>query len=218
MTNEQRLSVPAAVKLMCDGLKISTHEAEIRLIEADAKGKIPVIIDQKAYTEYSTAIQQTQDNRAIEKTLGGQMAASSGFTNSGSYLDLLRDSANQGAIAQTAFIQCGTVNRNKFKRWLDSESKLKKALDAAVKVGSQAPQPSKPAATPGTKEHKYRNAGDAALIAKALKWVAKKGMTYSEAARQLAPLATGGDEQHRINRLRRLIPLALIGSAKHRQT
>ena len=76
----------------------------------------------------------------------------------------------------------------------------------------------KPATKQKTKVHHYRHAGDAGLVARGLKLVAK-GASNSEAARRLAPHAIGGTLEQRIDRLRRLVgKLAVIGSAKHRQS
>ena len=50
-------------------------------------------------------------DRAIEKTIGGQQAevAASGFGAAGSALDLLRDSAAQGALHKAVLAQQGLI-------------------------------------------------------------------------------------------------------------
>src|SRR5580704_5671282 len=51
------------------------------------------------YTKVSTAIQEQQESREISKALGQTQAdvAGAGFAESGSALDILRESAQQGA-------------------------------------------------------------------------------------------------------------------------
>src|SRR5436305_2093773 len=54
------------------------------------------------YTEMSTQVKQMQAQRALTMGLGETKAdvAGAGFAESGSALDLLRDSASQGALQQ----------------------------------------------------------------------------------------------------------------------
>jgi hypothetical protein len=112
---------------------------------------------------------------------------------------LLRDARNSGEVR---CINDNGINKGDLIGWLDRHP----------------PQTSKPATPKKGKVHNYRHAGDAALVARGLKMVTK-GMTNSEAARQLAPQATGGTELQRIDRLRRLIgALAVIGTAKDSQS
>src|SRR6516165_945119 len=63
------------------------------------------------YTKQSTAIQEYQKQREVMQTLGQQQAdvAASGFAESGSALDIERDSANQGALAQGVLAQQGLI-------------------------------------------------------------------------------------------------------------
>jgi hypothetical protein len=64
-----------------------------------------------AFTKQATAIKEVQQGRDIMKTIGQQQAAvaDSGFAASGSALDLERDSANQGAIAQGVLAPQGLI-------------------------------------------------------------------------------------------------------------
>src|SRR4051812_29801498 len=60
--------------------------------------------DQNAqYTEWSTAIKLTQAQRELSKSMGQTSAdvAGAGFAASGSALDILRESATQGALQQS---------------------------------------------------------------------------------------------------------------------
>lgn len=63
------------------------------------------------FTESSTAIKQAQIDRNTTMTLGGQRAdvAGAGFAESGSALDLLRDSASQGALTKAVAGQQGLI-------------------------------------------------------------------------------------------------------------
>jgi hypothetical protein len=66
----------------------------------------------EAYTEQSTRIQQAQLDRQVTQTIGGQQAsvAGAGFAASGSALDILRDSASQGALAKGVLAQQGVIS------------------------------------------------------------------------------------------------------------
>jgi hypothetical protein len=134
--SEQRLSIPEATEIVRNRLNVSPDKAQALLWEADAKGKIRVIIDQNAFTEQLTAIQQTQANRQIKQTIGSQQAAvaSSAFPNSGSALAVLRESAERGALVLSLRIQLGQVSQDELLSWLNSfgERKLKRAPDARI--------------------------------------------------------------------------------------
>jgi hypothetical protein len=63
------------------------------------------------YTAASTRIQQYQNDRSVIQTIGGTRAdvASAGMAESGSALDILRDSASQGALAHAILGQQGLI-------------------------------------------------------------------------------------------------------------
>src|ERR1700736_2333390 len=63
------------------------------------------------YTQIATGIKEFQAQRDIFQTLGKQQAdvASSGFQEAGSALDLLRDSATQGALNQAVIGAQGQI-------------------------------------------------------------------------------------------------------------
>lgn len=65
------------------------------------------------YTQASTGIQQQQQVRNTTMQIGGQKAAmsGSGFAESGSGLDILRDSAQQGALAKEVIGQQGQITQ-----------------------------------------------------------------------------------------------------------
>ena len=63
------------------------------------------------FTAQSTAIQQTQQDRALYQSLGTTQAgvAGAGFAESGSAMDVLRSSASQGALTRAVLGQQGLV-------------------------------------------------------------------------------------------------------------
>lgn len=69
------------------------------------------------FTETSTAIKQAQLDRDIYKTIGGQQAdvAGAGFAASGSALDIMRDSAAQGALTKAVGEQQGLITEEGYK-------------------------------------------------------------------------------------------------------
>lgn len=66
----------------------------------------------------STAIQQTQAARKVYQSIGGQEAdvAGAGFAASGSALDLLRSSAEQGALQKQLIGVQGIINTNSYEQ------------------------------------------------------------------------------------------------------
>src|ERR1700730_1807858 len=59
-------------------------------------------LQEAAFTKTSTAIQEMQQTREITKALGQTQAdeAGAGFATSGSAMDILRESASQGALTK----------------------------------------------------------------------------------------------------------------------
>ena len=123
----------SAFRTKAAGLRIEGEEYTLAAGLADQNEK---------FTEQSTAIQQTQDNRAIEKTLGGQMAAvaSSGFGEAGSALDLLRDSANQGALQKAVLAQQGLITEAGYTEQAASYRLMSSAADMAAGAADKAAQ------------------------------------------------------------------------------
>src|SRR5262249_14319456 len=70
------------------------------------------------YTETATAIKQAQQQRSLELSQGSTEAAvaGSGFEASGSALDLLRDSAQQGALAHQVLGYQGLITEAGYKQ------------------------------------------------------------------------------------------------------
>lgn len=76
------------------------------------------IANQNATLEQmSTAIQESATQRQLYKTIGGQQAdvAGAGFAESGSAIDLMKDSTRQGAIQKALINVQGTINTNAYR-------------------------------------------------------------------------------------------------------
>jgi hypothetical protein len=69
------------------------------------------------YTKESTAIQSFQQQREVTKSLGSTVAgvAGAGFAASGSSMDILRESASQGALANAVLKQQGLIQEAGYK-------------------------------------------------------------------------------------------------------
>ncbi|MCX7313805.1 MAG: carboxylesterase family protein, partial [Alphaproteobacteria bacterium] len=80
--------------------------------EAEQYGLAGTLATQNAdFTNQSTAIQQVQADRKLTMSLGTSRAdiAASGMQRSGSALDILRDSASQGALTKAVLGQQGLI-------------------------------------------------------------------------------------------------------------
>lgn len=87
----------------------------------------------QAFTVQSTAIKEAQQQRELTMTLGGQQAdvAGGGFASSGSSLDLLRDSASQGALAHQVLGQQGLITEAGYQEQAQSYTTMATAATAA---------------------------------------------------------------------------------------
>jgi hypothetical protein len=122
----------------------------------------------------------------IEKRLG---------TTTGYAQKLLKDARNSGEV------RC--INSDRFID--DPRNDLFFNKDDLIGwLDRHAPPTSKPATPSKDKVHHYRNPDDEALVKEGRRLIAKKRVTKSEAARQLADRATGGSFAQRVARLRRL--------------
>ncbi len=81
------------------------------------------------YIEASTRIQAAQQDRQISITVGGQRAAvgGAGLAESGSALDLLRDSAAQGALARSVLVTQGQITEAGYTEQANSYDVMSKA-------------------------------------------------------------------------------------------
>lgn len=92
------------------------------------------------FTEQSTAIKQTQLDRSNYLTIGGQAAdvAGAGFAASGSALDLMRDSASQGALTKAVGEQQGLITEEGYKVQSDSYTNMAAAARVAQDAENNA--------------------------------------------------------------------------------
>ena len=70
------------------------------------------------YTKMATAVKEAQQTRALTLGLGETRAdvAGAGFSEGGSALDLLRDSASQGALAKETLNQQGLITEEGYQQ------------------------------------------------------------------------------------------------------
>lgn len=91
-----------------------------------------------AYTRASTAISAAQQDRQITMTIGGQRAAvaGAGLASSGTALDLLRDSASQGALARATLQTQGSITEAGF----NEQAKSYAVMSAAARTTAAGKQ------------------------------------------------------------------------------
>lgn len=94
----------------------------------------------EAFTETSTAIKQAQTDRQIYQTMGGVTAntAGSGFAASGSSLDVLRDSAAQGALTKAVAGQQGLIAEAGYNEQAKSYTNMADAANIAADAADKA--------------------------------------------------------------------------------
>lgn len=78
------------------------------------------------FTEQSTAVKLMMADRKLYQTIGAQESqiAASGFANSGSALDILRDSASEGALTSSLISQQGLIDEAGYSQQAQSYSNL----------------------------------------------------------------------------------------------
>lgn len=93
-----------------------------------------------AFTETSTAIKQAQLDRDIFKTIGGQEAeiAGAGFAASGSALDIMRDSASQGALMKAVAGTQGLITEEGYDVQAKNYADMAKAAMMAAEAEDDA--------------------------------------------------------------------------------
>jgi hypothetical protein len=101
--------------LQAEGMRLKAQGDLAEAQQYDLAGALARKNEQ--YTETSTAIQQAQQARQTTMQIGGQQSAiaGSGFAASGSGLDILADSARQGALAQQVLGQQGLITEEGYK-------------------------------------------------------------------------------------------------------
>lgn len=88
----------------------------------------------KQFTETSTNIRTAQQDRTVFQALGAQEqgVASAGFEASGSALDLLRSSAQQGAITRAALNEQGQITEAGYEEQAQSYDLMSNAAKSAA--------------------------------------------------------------------------------------
>jgi hypothetical protein len=92
------------------------------------------------YTKMSTAIQEFQQQREVTKSLGETQAsvAGAGFAASGSAIDILRDSAAQGALQHAVLAAQGLVQEEGYKEQEQSYRNMAAAAGDAAAAENKA--------------------------------------------------------------------------------
>jgi hypothetical protein len=92
------------------------------------------------YTETSTAIKEAQQARQVTMGLGKESAdvAGAGFAASGSALDLMHDSASQGALTHAVLGQQGLITEAGYTEQQQAYTNMKAAANAAADAEDNA--------------------------------------------------------------------------------
>jgi hypothetical protein len=93
-----------------------------------------------AYTKESTAIQEMQAQRELYKSMGQTKAdvAGAGFAASGSALDMLRESASQGALQQAVLQRQGLITEQGYEEQAESYRNMEAAAQMAAQAEKKA--------------------------------------------------------------------------------
>lgn len=86
--------------------------------------------------QMSTAIQEGATQRQVNKTIGGQQAqvGGAGLAESGSAIDLMKDSAQQGSIQKALLGVQGTINANAYRAQAGAYMGEYQAAESAAKA------------------------------------------------------------------------------------
>jgi len=92
------------------------------------------------YAEWSTAIKQSQEDRTLFKSLGTTKAdiAGAGLAESGSGLDILRESASQGAMARAVTGEQGLIVEAGYREQATSYRNMAAAAQVAIDAEKKA--------------------------------------------------------------------------------
>lgn len=126
-----------------DLFSIDAHHAKAQgdLLEAQNYDLASSLATQnEKFTETSTAIKQAQTDRENFKMIGGQQAdvAGAGFAASGSALDLMRDSAAQGALTKAVGEQQGLITEAGYTEQAQSYQTMSQAAHVAADAENAA--------------------------------------------------------------------------------
>jgi hypothetical protein len=122
-------------------------------LEGENYGLASTLAEQnEQFTVQSTAIKQAQIQRQVGMTIGGQAAdvAGGGFAASGSSLDLMRDSASQGAITKAVAGNQGLITEAGYTEQAQSYQNLQAASGIAVQEDNLAANAADSAASGAT--------------------------------------------------------------------
>lgn len=128
-------------QISAEGTRI---KAQGDLAEAQQYDLAQTLAEQnKQFTQTSTAIQQQQQVRNTTMQIGGEKAAQAGagFAASGSGLDILADSARQGALAKQVIGQQGQITEAGYQEQANSygimSSTAKQAAGEEMEIANQ---------------------------------------------------------------------------------
>ena len=137
-------SIGGAVQDIFASDALKTKAKGLRLEGENYDRSAGFALQNEKFVETSTAIKQSQLDREIFKTLGGQQAdvAGAGFAASGSAIDLLADSASQGALMKAVGAQQGLITEEGYKvqaaNFTNMSAAAKLAADADDKAAEGA--------------------------------------------------------------------------------
>jgi hypothetical protein len=144
------LFASSADSTKAQGLRI---KAQGDALEGENYDEAAVLAKQnEQFTEQSTAIKLQQIDRSNYQTIGGQQAdvAGAGFSASGSALDLMADSASQGALTKAVAGQQGLITEAGYTEQAQSYENMSKAAAFAVQGDNLAADAADKAATGST--------------------------------------------------------------------
>lgn len=131
---EQAQLKAQGLNIEAQGETISSQATELQaqgdIAEATQYGYAQTLAQQNAaYTAASTNISATQQERQTTMTIGSQKAAvgGAGLAESGSALDLLRNSAQQGALAQGVLVTQGQMQEAGYEEQAQSYAVMQSA-------------------------------------------------------------------------------------------
>jgi hypothetical protein len=134
--------------------QISSEATQLKaqgdIAEAQQYGLAQTLAQQnEQFTAQSTAIQQAQQARSTTMQIGGQQAAQAGagFAASGSGLDILADSASQGALAKATLGQQGLITEAGYQEQAQSYGIMQSTATQAAGEEEQIAQQQKSAAS-----------------------------------------------------------------------
>ncbi len=127
-------SIGAGVSDMFAGAAIDKKIEGLQFEEKNYGLASDLALQNEQYVKTSTAIQQQQQDRELYQSLGKTEAAvgNAGLAKSGSSLDLLRTSAQQGATTRAAIGQQGLITEAGYQEQSDAYKNMVGATEAAI--------------------------------------------------------------------------------------